>query len=503
MKLFYCCFILILLGQDAFGDPRPDFGLSAKVAGSALTKTVAAEAYLDFDQIDFKTITLKSQYSVLKSLNQQMTTIGANIAATGKTLTTALETLAPSTGPLPQVYSDVTNAIGTLRALLETGLVPQTTIIEQLVGTYISDMLSDATRQLIATLNRLTTQINLIQKGVNDAIGAYGTNINIPDAFLRRYVSPKVVYELLRILQDLKSDLPLVTFIVELTLGHLSTADAFLLEFLDSVDVKVYETVMHYDTLKQEVVESSQLQANAIVSPLQTSYRQQLADIAYIKSDLEAMDTYNEFLKPVLVAYETLLGTTNMLTLPGKVDVIYNEYLKAVVALDDYLDRFYNAKLCAPVRSVLNVLIASGPWADYCFSKYSPRLLGLVSVNSNRFLMCYQIEATRLSNLSPLVDRLVVQILFDIDDLAQHLVECFNRIEDGSNCIASIAPYYSDLAANLNLKVDDVLRLLTIQTKASASRAAACVASGKCGFVASTETYIKDVKLCEEKGPKA
>ncbi|XP_035918875.1 uncharacterized protein LOC118517118 [Anopheles stephensi] len=504
MKLFYYCwFILALVGRDALAEPRPDFGIDAKIAGSDLAKAVATEAGISFDHIDFKTITLQSQYTVLKTLKEQMTIIGTNIATVGLQLTSKLETLAPSKGDMPQVYSDVTNAIGTLRALLNTGLTAQTTVIEQLVGMYISDMLADASRQLVATLDRLAPQLALIQKGVNDAIVAYGSNVGLPDAYLRRYVSPKVVYELLRILQDLKSDLPLVTFIVELTLGHLSTADAFLLEFMDNVDGKVFETLMHYDTLKQEVLNDWMLQANAIVQPLQSSYRQQTTDIAFIKNDLQGMDTYDQFLKPVLDGYEELLGNANLLTLPGKVELIYADYLVAVVALDDYLDRFYDAKLCAPMRAILQVLIASGPWADYCFSKYSPRLLGLVAINSNRFLMCYQIEAARLSNLDALLDRLVVQIQFDIDDLAEHLVECFNRIEDGANCIASIGPYYSELVANLKLKVDDVLRLLTIQTKASANRAAACVAGGKCGFMASIETYIKDIQLCDEKGPKA
>uniref|UniRef100_A0A182SPP6 Uncharacterized protein n=1 Tax=Anopheles maculatus TaxID=74869 RepID=A0A182SPP6_9DIPT len=108
-----------------------------------------------------------------------------------------------------------------------------------------------------------------------------------------------------------------------------------------------------------------------------------------------------------------------------------------------------------------------------------------------------------MTTLSPLVDRLTEQILFDIDDLAEHLVECFNRLEDGANCIASIGPHYAELVANLKLKVDDVLRLLTIQTNASARRAAACIAGGKCGFMASLDTYANDIKLCEAKGPKA
>lgn len=66
-----------------------------------------------------------------------------------------------------------------------------------------------------------------------------------------------------------------------------------------------------------------------------------------------------------------------------------------------------------------------------------------------------------------------------------------------------IGPYYSELIENLELKVDDVLRLLTVQTTASANRAAACIAAGKCGFIASTELYVDDISLCEENGPNA
>ncbi|XP_052898276.1 uncharacterized protein LOC128305038 [Anopheles moucheti] len=503
MKLFACWFVLATLGvRDVFGVPRPDFGIDGTIAGSAQAKTVATEAGVSFDQIDFKTITLKSQYVVLKNLKQAVMGIGTVIATTGQRLTGKLETLAPSIRSLPQVYDDVNNAIGSLSVLLKTGLAPQTTAIQQMVGTYITDMLTDASRQLLATLDSLSAQIALVQKGVSDAVTAYGST-TIPDPYLRRYVSPKMVYELLRILQDLKTDLPLVTFIIELTLGHLSTADAFLLDFMENVDVKVFDMLMYYDTLKQEVIDSTYLISDAIVSPLELSYEKQLRNFAYIKDDLVKMDTYTDFLKPVLDAYEALLGATNRQTIPAKVELIYNVYLKSVVSLDDHLDQFYNEKLCTPTKAILQVLIASGPWADYCFSKYSPRLLGLVTMNTDRFLMCYQIEADRLSGLADLVDRFIVQIVYDIEDLATHLVDCFNRFEDGANCIATIGPYYSELVANLKLKVDDVLQLLTVQTKASANRAAACIAAGKCGFIASTESYAKDIKLCEDKGPKA
>uniref|UniRef100_A0A182W716 Uncharacterized protein n=1 Tax=Anopheles minimus TaxID=112268 RepID=A0A182W716_9DIPT len=464
--------------QDALGDPRPDFGIDGKIAGSVQANTVATEAGVAFDLIDFKTITLKSKNTVLKNLKLALTTIGNNIAITGQQLTGKLETLAPSKGTLPKVYDEVTAVIGTLRTLLQTGLAAQTTPIEQMVGTYITDMLTDASRQLLGTLDKLSTQITLVQRAVNDAVAAYGSN-TIPEPYLRRYVSPKMIYELLRILHDLKSDLPLVAYIIELTLGHLSTADAYLLDMMESVDGKVFDTLMHYDTLKQEVMTDLYAIGNAIVAPLELSYEQQLADFAFIKNDLIAMDTYEEFLKPALDAYESWLGITNRDTIPTSVETIYTNYLSSVVSLDDHLDRFYDAKLCSPIKSTVDVLVASGPWADYCFSKYSPRLLGLVSVHSNRFLMCYQMEADRLMGIAEIVDRLVVQIVYNVEDLAKHLVACYNSMEDSANCIAWIGPYYSELAANLKLQIDDVLRLLTVQTKASANRAAACIAAGK------------------------
>ncbi|XP_049279840.1 uncharacterized protein LOC125762108 [Anopheles funestus] len=502
MKLFTCWFILAILGRDVLGDPRPDFGIDGNIAGSVQAETIAGEAGVSFDMIDFKTITLSSNYIVLKNLKDELTAIGNHIATTGQELTDKLETLAPSKGNRPQVYDDITDAIDALRTLLETGLATQTTAIEEMVGEYITDMLTDASDQMLATLTRLSTQIGLIQEAVDDAETAYGSS-TIPETFLRRYVSPKKVYELLRVLHDLKSDLPLVTYIIELTLGHLSTADAYLLEFMDGVDVKVYDTIMYYDTLKREVIEDMYEIPNTIMAPLEDSYELQLDNIAYIEDNLAAMESYEAYLQPVLEAYENLLGSTNLLTIPGRVETIYTDYLTSVVALDDYLDQFYDEKLCTPIRAILQVLIASGPWADYCFSKYSPRLLDLVSINSNRFLMCYQVEADRLSGLAEIVDRLVVQIVYDIEDLAMHLVACFNRLEDGSNCIASIGPYYSELIENLELKVDDVLRLLTVQTTASANRAAACIAAGKCGFIASTELYVDDISLCEENGPNA
>uniref|UniRef100_A0A182NUF7 Secreted protein n=1 Tax=Anopheles dirus TaxID=7168 RepID=A0A182NUF7_9DIPT len=490
-----------LSGKDALGEPRPDFGVNVAIAGSVQVKTAAGGAGTNFDNIDYKTISLKSHYARLGALKQALTKIGGDIALTGMQLTSKLEALAPSVGTMPQVYDDVTGAIATLRTLLETGLAAQKTAIEQLVGTYITDMLNDAADDLLGTLTRLSAQVALLQKGVNDAVAAYGTSLTA--TLIRRYVSPKVIYELLRALHDLKSDLPLVTYIIELTLGHLSTADVFITEFMTGVTDKVVETMMHYDGLKQEVVKSAWQVPEALIAPVRISYNKQIAYMAFIKDSLAAMGSYEPHLKPVLDAYETLLGSTNRLAIINNMAAIYSSYLRNVVTLDDYLDRFYDQKLCGPVKAVLQVLIASGPWADYCFSKYSPRLFGLVSVNSNRFLMCYQIEAERLSRLGELVDRLTVQIIYDIEDLGVHLSDCFYLLENGSKCIEGIGPYYKELVANLKLKIDDLLQLLTVQTNASYRRAAACVAGGKCGFVASAEAIVRDVKLCDEKGPKA
>uniref|UniRef100_A0A182QXT1 Protein TsetseEP domain-containing protein n=1 Tax=Anopheles farauti TaxID=69004 RepID=A0A182QXT1_9DIPT len=502
MKLFYgWCVLAAVLCQDALGEPRPDFGVNVAVVGSAQVKTVATDTGTTFDKIDGKTITLTSQYTVLTTLKVALTKIGNDIALTGMQLTARLETLAPSVDTMPQVYDDVTGAITALRTLLETGLAAQKTAIEQAVGLYITDMLNDAADELLGTLGRLTAQLTLIQEGVNDAVAAYGSELT--DTLIRRYVSPRAIYELLRALHDLKADLPLVTYIIELTLGHLSTADVFVTEFMAGVTDKVVATLMHYDTLRKEIDDSRNVIPEAIMAPVRTSYTDQTDEIVYIKDSLMAMESYEGSLKPVLDAYDALVGDTNLQLLVDKVAGIYTTYLQNVVTLDDYLDRFYDAKLCAPVKAVLQVLIASGPWADYCFSKYSPRLFGLVSVNSNRFLMCYQIEAERLSHLAELVDRLTVQIVYDIDDLSMHLIACFNLLENGSNCIEGIGPYYKDLIANLKLKIDDLLQLLTVQTNASYRRAAACVASGKCDFVAAAETIVKDVKLCEQKGPKA
>ncbi|XP_058122264.1 uncharacterized protein LOC131293047, partial [Anopheles ziemanni] len=488
--------------QGALGDPRPDFGIDGSVAGAVKVLTVASDAAVEFDAIDEKTISLESHYTRLYNLQTALTTIATNIATTGQELTDKLETLAPSTGPLPDVFTDATSALTSLRTLLETGLSDQTDDIQTMVGDYITDMLTDASDELLDALSRLETQLGLMQTGIEAATTAYGAP-DVPASFIRRYVSPKVIYELQRAIHDLKSDLPLVTYIIGLTLGHLENADIYLATVMEQANSAVIEVIRQYDGFKQELLDNTYLVSDGIATPFRLTYTAQVDGLRFAMTELEQLGSYSDFLEPVLTAYTNALEEANRNTIAFAAEDTLNSYLVRVVTLDDYLDRFYDEKLCTPVQAIMQVLIASGPWADYCFSKYSPRLPELVSINANRFQLCYELEAVRLEKLYEIVDRLVQQILYDVENLAEDILTCLYRWENGSDCIALIGPYYLELAQVIVNKQEDLSAILEHETDASYNRMAACVNGGKCGLLASAEDLVADIQACELDGPNA
>ncbi|KFB46417.1 hypothetical protein ZHAS_00014415 [Anopheles sinensis] len=489
-------------GTSSESDETSEVMSMATVAGAVKAFAIASDTAVQFDAVDEKTITLESHYTRLYDLKTALTTIATQIATTGQELTDKLETLAPSTGPLPDVFTDVTSALTSLRTLLQTGLSTQTDDIQTMVGNYITDMLTDASDDLLDALSRLETQLGLLQAGIEAATIAYG-GLNIPASFTRRYVSPKVIYELQRAIHDLKSDLPLVTYIIKLTLGHLENADIYLATVLERANSAVYEVIRQYDGFKQELLDNAFLVSDGIATPFRLTYTAQVDDLAFAMSELEQLGSYTDVLQPVLAAYEAALEETNRNAIAFAAETTLTNYLARVVKLDDLLDRFYDEKLCKPAQDIMQVLIASGPWADYCFSKYSPRLPELVSINANRFQLCYELEAVRLAKLYEIIGRLVQQILYDVENLAEDTLTCLYRWEDGSDCIALIGPYYLELSDLIVKKQQDLSNIIEYETDASYNRMAACVNGGKCGLLSAAEDLVDDVQACELAGPQA
>ncbi|XP_058056582.1 uncharacterized protein LOC131207963 [Anopheles bellator] len=500
MKASFGWLILGLWCQHAFGSPRPDFGLHGSVAGSASVVTVAGEAATLFDLIDRKTITLNSQYNTLYTLKDALTEIGSEIAIAGQTLTSQLETLANSTGPLLDAFNNVTSALGNLSTVLTGNLTSQQSAIEQAVGPAIGLMLSDALNRLTATLHRLEESLNKAKLGAIDAQHAYGS-APIPATDIRRYITPKIIDTLQRAEQDMKSDLPLVTYIIELTLGHLEAADIYLSGFMSGADDAVQDAVSYFSPFYVEASEDAVATGEMVFTDIQTAYKNQTTQLNFIMADLAAMDSYATAMQLVFAKYANAIDDARLQLLYDSIGTMFTTYFGLAAQLDDFLDQFLDVMLCEPVRAVLDVLIASGPWADYCFSKYSPRLSALAIVLSYDFQECYQIEATRLQRLFTLTERMVTQMLFDVADLADNVLDCFYQIAGASDCYAQIGPYYIELADTLALKKGDLEQLIDFETNANAARMGSCVSTAKYNMVLSAEAIVSAIGQCETSGP--
>ncbi|ETN58866.1 hypothetical protein AND_009521 [Anopheles darlingi] len=494
----YCWVVTILaLGylQGIQGSPRPDFGIDGAINGAVRVIAIAGQTNVTFEDIKPDNITLTTNYTRLYTLRTALSTIATRIATDGQSVTTALETLANSTGSLPIVFNDTLTAVTALQTQLLSGLAPQRTTIQNAVGPAINLMLTDAGKRLQGTLTRLNNQLGSLNASITTAVLVSGSSTIAPEV-IRNYVTPVQMAAFKRTLHEFQTDLPLFDHIITLTLKHLQMADTYLSSYMTQAMMAANDALGHYAAFKLNVEPLTMPVENYIFNEL-TKYRyDELPDIYYL-SDLQA-DTY---MKAVLDQFDIAYDDVRISDLSLNFTESFTDYLKKVVVLDDYLDRFFDSQLCEPVRAVLQVLIASGPWAEYCFHKYWPKLDVLLQNAVDDYTKCYQIEEIRLERIFAIVPRLVDQLVYDFQYWADHTATCYDLYLTYADCFKSIGPAYKELALLAVAKQQDLLDLTILETTASYNRIGACFATAKYDLVLSAEKIVSAVAKCETSGP--
>uniref|UniRef100_A0A2M4AL99 Putative secreted protein n=2 Tax=Anopheles triannulatus TaxID=58253 RepID=A0A2M4AL99_9DIPT len=502
-SIYGCCWAVTILAlgyiqQGVQGSPRPDFGIDAVISGTGRVSAIADEASVGFGGFKYN-VSLTTNYTRLYTLRTALTTIATRIATDGKSVGAALVTLANSTGPLPTVFNDTLTAVKALQTQLSTGLASQRATIEAAVGPAINLMLNDAGKRLQGTLTLIAQQLGSLNASINAAVVAANGTTPITPEVIRRYVTPGQMATFKHTLQEFKTDLPLYDHIFSLTLLHLKLADIYLSSYMNQAMVSVNDAILLFPTFKFNVKPS--------VGSVDLNVTTELYDYIYdqlepISGSVSYFNTYPE-MKAALEQFNLAYSDERIYEVSNNFTKAFDDYMQKVKTLDDYLDRFFDSQLCEPVRAVLQVLIASGPWAEYCFYKYWPKLDVLLQNAVDDMVKCYQVEEIRLERIFKIVPRLAVQLTFDFQNWAENAIACTELPSGTDECFQSIGSIYNELALLAVAKQLDYLQLTIQETTASYNRMGACFATAKYGLVLSAEKIVSAVGKCETSGPSA
>ncbi|XP_049279839.1 uncharacterized protein LOC125762107 [Anopheles funestus] len=500
--------VLLLLGalQRIEAEPRPDFAIKATITGTANVVKQSDKLTASVDLVDNMDLPLASGYTVLENMKAAIIYIGSKITIAGKAFTSALNTLAADrSNDVNGAFAPVYNAITAMRTLLQSGFTTQFTALQG-QGPFITNQLTNAFRSVLDHLTLFSGALDRMKSGVTAARNAPGNPPNgISSANLNRYVPLKLVTDLQDALARLNADIPLILYVVEETQRKLSMADAFFIEAEAEVQTAISDVATARDVLTSDVESiSSNIIApfNDLVAPV---YNEQVEMIDSVQSTLEAFSTYTDDLAPALGSLALLLDADGITSITSAIEEAFQTYNTDVddsIASSNSVGQYFVDETCQGLRSVIHALIASSPYSNFCFSKFSPRIFNQFALSFYTVSECYEFETFRLYKLQDLMALIVNMIIYDVEDLGDAISNCA-LLSDGASCLTLIGPHYEQLATTVDEKQEYMVNFIQSETTFSLQRLSACVTASKYTTVISVAAIVSNLNTCTQNGPTA
>uniref|UniRef100_A0A182QM71 Protein TsetseEP domain-containing protein n=1 Tax=Anopheles farauti TaxID=69004 RepID=A0A182QM71_9DIPT len=474
--------------------PRPDFGIAVTVYGSdgVSTNAVASTNLIDNtnDNLD---VTLSSGYPLLTTIKTQLIGIANEFTSKGLDVSNALNALAVSTGPLDDAFATFKTASDALIAFIGgTGTNAFFTELNTQLDTSITTMLNDAFDDVKANLNKLGTQLDSLKTQLQSAVQAANGSNSPSKAILRKYVSTTLTSTIASTVISLKSNIPLVTYIVANSIENLKIADDYIF-LLSNVATGALDVVNGgLEALEQEVqlYSDDTAQITAIITPV---YQANLVltgiDLSTVPDIASEMAEYQE-------AY-----TTDLNTVITDMKAFYTTYKQSVMLTSDGLGTFYSTKACGHLLRLVKVLISNGKFADYCYNKYAPRTFALFDVQARRANRCVDQEITRLLKLQEVLLSIAKMLTFNIEDIMEQLKAC---IKTPAQCnVADIEKAYHDVHIAAKANMNTMKMIVSYETTAGLKRLGACFSTTKYELLLDTVAMTGEINSCETLGPNA
>uniref|UniRef100_A0A182MU22 Protein TsetseEP domain-containing protein n=1 Tax=Anopheles culicifacies TaxID=139723 RepID=A0A182MU22_9DIPT len=486
----------LLLGVSiGHAEPVPDFAINAAISGSATVSTLALETKILFQSVGGTVVEVRSGYQRLATVKDAMTTIATQLSTAGVALTQAISTMAlNSSGPIATQFDSITNAISALQNIITSGLAGQLNTLNSLIDNYVSAKLGDSFRTMTQTLNMLTQAVANLRTAVTNARTAAGSSPTVSSVIARRFVTTRIVSDITNAVRVLKSDVPILVYIVRTTLGSFQTADEYLISIADEAQLRVNDVSLLGSSFSNDVNDFVDT-VKTTTTTLTTTYDTLTATYG---ATLDATVQSDANLRPVVDGLLSDIDTifNNGASAASTIDSTFATYLQLVLALDDDLATFYGTSMCAVIKNLLQVQIENGPNAQFCFSKFGQKVFNFFVLHTYDTADCYRLQLSRLDKLRTGVTNIVQLMLHDIEDFIEN-VELCTLFDNVQNCAPLLDTEYQTLFTYTTEKSNYLYRLLTKETNASYRRLEGCFSNTKHLLMLDAELMNREIFNCE------
>uniref|UniRef100_A0A182JDR6 Protein TsetseEP domain-containing protein n=1 Tax=Anopheles atroparvus TaxID=41427 RepID=A0A182JDR6_ANOAO len=478
-------------------EPRPDFALHRPLYGTVKVSDAVGELGSETGTLTANlALTLQSNYQGLSSVLGAMTVLGQTLDGLLDNVLGPLGYLANAdSASAYDLFGETLAAIGTALSFLNDGYED---VLEglHLVRHPLPSQFGEAFHRLAEGLEELRDALVELSNFVESALSSSSSE---EFSCHHRAVPPRLVYRVAYAVRNLRAYLPLVAFLIETTVTNLRLVDEYLVRLQAETDLvlNVEQYVDLVDAHLLPIVSS----VDSAVLVVQGQLSSVVAGISGL-SNIQTVSSYPQLVS-ALLSFDTVL------------DQLSSASSSFFDALDDVGDELADLLLnpvtniptigdSGVVKTLVVTLLSNGPFANYCFCKYSELLFGFADLGLNGVEECIDREGERMRDLKRYMLEQIEQLEYDFENLVEQLSVCdgIGQNNRRNNCVRRLAMRYNSLANNYDRKFDNIFDNGVTEAKASKDRLAACVIALQFRLIDEANDDLKrEIKKCARHGP--
>ncbi|XP_053662021.1 uncharacterized protein LOC128711182 [Anopheles marshallii] len=503
MKAFCFTLTILCVVQSTLAYPRPDFGINGVVSGSALVKSTSNELSAAATATGSASFTPNSGYTKLSTVSNALQAIGDAVVDAGTAVASALNTLSTDTGgPTSTVFGAVNTKIDAFTGLLNGPFSGNLATLTSNTGADIPKQFQDSFTATKTSLSALKSTLATLKTNIDAAKTAAGGSSSVSAAIIRAKVPAKSVNDVVTAIRNLKTNMPLIQYVIESSLDNLRLIDSFVKD----INTEVTGTVTGRYKISYEGFQLNLgTEASTINSKLTAGVGSPVSSIiSSIKADLDANAKYtSDLATPIGNLANSILNTVSAKT--TVITTAFTIYSTAVANVFADLASTLGSSICGAIKSVSEAQIANGGFSDFCFSKFSPRVFAQVALTIDAFDVCYEKEVNRLISFESSVQNVAVQISYNTADLLDNLSACLAlpTTDTKGACFTMLGPYYTAVGTKVDSLLTSVSNLVAAEATASYNRLGACLNTAIASTALVSAGIKTDTTACMTSGPVA
>ncbi|XP_053666226.1 uncharacterized protein LOC128715367 [Anopheles marshallii] len=488
--------VICLLQCTVSGEPRPDFALQATLFGTGRVTGAIGETQLTVADIQANLqLTLTSNYPGLLDLLQLTQEVGGTVTELLEDVLSPLASLAPSSAAADvNLFDAVLGEIVTFRSFLSTRLNAINSQMGSIVRSgALPTQFAESLGRVGSGLQQLTRALQALQSAVTAVLG-----LSEPDVCSPTTIRPKLVYQVVYAVRTLRAYLPLVTYTLTTTVENIALADQFVVR-LTQESQNVQEPLQYVNLITAATSSLNTAVYNA-VGTVVTRFNTVQSEVSSF-NNLASLMSYGKVVQ-VMSSFSSTLSQLNSLgpALAASLADIAQQ-LGNVLVPNGSTPTVNNSDV---VATLVRTLIASGPYARYCFYKYEELVFGLANTGLLGVESCVSKEVMRLQQLRTTLLAMVPLLLFDLADFTSELGVCDStpNATARNDCVDMVADYYVVVANNFRTTLLNLFSTASAEASASKNRLLACVRVLQYQIVDGAAQSLKtDIERCAQNGP--